>query len=566
MKRLSIFAILSFLFFSILISTSHAQTKGSIEGYVLDSQTMEALPGANVHLQGTGIGAATNLKGKYEINQVPPGDYKLVISYIGYHEQIIDISVGEGEELEQNIAMDYQSLEGETIVVTAQAEGQLKAVNEQLSANTIKNVVSAERIQELPDLSAAAALSRLPGVSLMNGDQIVIRGIQAKQNLVLVNGIQLPSTDINTRATNLGFISSNMLSGIEVVKVLTPDMDANAIGGVVNLRLREAPSNFHFDMLSQGGTNHQERTWGNYTLWANVSNRFFDDKLGVFVQGTADRADVGNDRTTAVYSRYEERPYGQAPYQMDNFTFNDQQNVVSGFSGSLIMDYQLPQGKIVLQNTISKGVNDNASNNTQLDFAGNRIIYSLNRDKFDRRLIANALQTEYNFGDIKAELTLSHSFSDKETAIRYGDAGDNTNFSNPSPDSLWGVDANGGLISYNEARHKLLHDDVLNLYYNPNDYKSARLSDWTVIREEAFEQHIYNAQLDFTIPVSFSKDVSSTFKTGGKFIRTTRENNLDRWYRRVGDETYFEGVSDFIPGKTLSNTNRLLFTDIQNRD
>ena len=566
MKYLSKFGVVSFLFLLLLISSLHAQTNGSIEGYVLDRQTQEALPGANVQLKGTSLGAATDLKGKYVINHIPPGNYQLEVSYIGYREVVLDITIGEGQELKQNITMDYQSLEGETIVVTAQAEGQLKAINEQLSANTIKNVVAAEKIQELPDESAAAALSRLPGISLMNGDQVVIRGIQAKNNLVLVNGIQLPSTDINTRATNLGFISSNMLDGIEVVKVLTPDLDANAIGGVVNLKLREAPSGFHFDVLMQGGTNHQERTYGDYALWANVSHRFFDDKLGIFIQGTADRADVGDDRTTVVYSRYEDRPYGLAPYQMDNFTFNDQQNVISGYSGSLIMDYQLPHGKILLQNTISKGINDNASNNTQLDFAGNRIIYSLNRDKYDRRLIANALQTEYNFGEIKAELTLSHSFSDKKTAIRYGDAGDNTNFSNPSPDSLWGIDANGGLISYNEARHTLSHDDVLNLYYNPDDYKSARLSDWTVIREEAFEQHIYNAQLDFTIPVSFSKDVSSTFKTGGKFIRTTRENNLDRWYRRVGDETYFNGVSNFIPGKTLSNTNRLLFTDIQNTD
>jgi len=330
--------------------------------------------------------------------------------------------------------------------------------------------------------------------------------------------------------------------------------------------LREAPSGFHYDVLSQGGTNHQERTYGNYKLWASVSNRFFDDKLGVFLQGNANRADAGDDRTTAAYAAYESRPYGQAPYQMTTFTFNDQQNVISTFGGSLILDYKLPQGKIVLQNTISKGINDNASNNTQLDFENNRIIYSLNRDKYNRRLIANALQTEYNFGTIKAELTLSHSFSDKKTDIRYGDVGDNTNFSNPSPDTLWGIDDNGGVISYNQARRTLSHDDVLDVYYNPDDYKSARLSDWTVIREEAFKQHIYNAQLDFTIPVSFSKDFSSIFKTGGKFIRTTRENDLDRWYRRVGDETYFVGVEHFIPGKTLSNTNRLLFTDIQNTD
>ena len=81
----------------------------------------------------------------------------------------------------------------------------------------------------------------------MNGDQVIIRGVEAKMNQVLINGIELPSTDMNDRSTNLGFISSNLLSSIEVVKALTPDLDANAIGGVVNLRLREAPENFHFD-------------------------------------------------------------------------------------------------------------------------------------------------------------------------------------------------------------------------------------------------------------------------------------------------------------------------------
>ena len=127
MKYLSKFAVLSFLLLSILISSSQAQVNGSIEGYVLDSKTQEALPGANVQLQGTSMGSATDLKGKYIIKQVPPGEYQLLITYIGYHEEILDISIAEGQELEQDIALDYQSLEGETIVVTAQAEGQTKS-------------------------------------------------------------------------------------------------------------------------------------------------------------------------------------------------------------------------------------------------------------------------------------------------------------------------------------------------------------------------------------------------------------------------------------------------------
>ena len=563
MCKFKFFAIIVILIFT--SSFLFAQS-GSIKGYITDEATGDILPGANVSLEGTSLGASTDLEGKYVINKVPVGSYTVIVRYIGYQEKETTVEVSEGKTTNLTLALQFRALEGEVIVVQAQAEGQLKAINAQLSSNTITNVVAAERIQELPDASAATALSRLPGVSLMNGDQVVVRGIQAKQNLILVNGIQLPSTDINTRATNLGFISSNMLSGIEVIKVITPDMDANAIGGVVNLRLREAPSNFHFDALSQGSLNHQDRTWDNYQFWMSASNRFFNDKLGVFLQGNANRFDDGTDRVSAGYGSYNSRPYGLQAYQMNNFTFNDQQNVTSTVGGSLILDYKLPNGKIMLQNTVSNVVYDNATHNYQYDFGGNRIVYSLSRDKNEKILLANALQTEYKFGSINTELTLSHSYSDKSTDIRFGDAGDATNFTNASNNAPF-IDANGNPKDYSGAiRHTLTVDDALNIRTDPTDYEGAKIQDWAVLRSQAFNQHIYNAKLDFTIPVTFSKNFSPIFKLGGKFVRTTRNNDLNEWYHRVGDADFYNGVRYFVPGDTLSNRNPLLFTHVQNTD
>ena len=539
---------------------------GQIQGVVTDSTTGENLFGANVFLEGTSLGAASDMNGKYRITRVPEGSYNFIVRYIGYKTKEISINVVGGKTLELDVALPSQVVEGTPVVVTSQAMGQRGAINQQLTSNTITNVVSAEKIHELPDGDAATALSRLPGLSLMNGDQVVIRGIQAKQNIILVNGIELPSTDINTRATDLGFISSNMLSGIEVVKVLTPDMDANAIGGVVNLRLREAPTGLHFDALSQSSLNHQDRTLDNYTFWASASDRFLDDKLGVFIQGNANRLDAGNDQTTAAYESYESRPYGEAPYRMTTFTFNDQVNITSTAGGSLILDYRLPNGKIVLQNTVSKAIYNNGTNNYQYDLAGNRIVYSLSRDKNNKILLVNGLQGEYNFGGIKGELSLSHSYSDKNTDIRFGDAGDATNFTNPSDPTPF-VDANGNNVSYSGAiRNILTAQQALNIRPNPDNYKGAQIQDWAVLRSQAFDEHIYNSKLDFTIPVSFSKDFSSEFKVGGKFTRTTRMNDLNEWYHRVGDADFYNGVRDFIPGKVLSNLNPLLFTDLQNTD
>ncbi len=71
-------------------------------------------------------------------------------------------------------------------------------------------------------------------------------------------------------------------------------MDANTIGGVVNLKLREAPTGFHFDVLAQGNYNSTDHLSDNYKFWVSVSDRFLDDKLGVFLQGNMDRTNGGN--------------------------------------------------------------------------------------------------------------------------------------------------------------------------------------------------------------------------------------------------------------------------------
>ena len=266
-----------------LLGTAYlfAQGQGQIHGTVKDALTGEETYGANVTLKNHSLGAASDFDGKYVINAVPSGSYTLSVRYIGFRTQEIPVEVKEGSKLEINFLLTAEAIKGEEVVITAQARGQQQAINQQLSSNTITNVVSSEKIRQLPDENAATALSRLPGVSLMNGDQVVIRGLQAKLNQVLVNGIELPPTDMSpsstnvtsTRATNLGFISSNLLDGIEVIKAITPDMDANTIGGVVNLKLREAPTGLHFDALAQGNYNSTDHLSDNYKSWASISQQ-----------------------------------------------------------------------------------------------------------------------------------------------------------------------------------------------------------------------------------------------------------------------------------------------------
>ncbi len=545
----------------------------TIKGKVRDVDTKEALPGATIVVKGTSIGASTDLNGNFVIYNVTPGQCTLVISYVGYEGTSEVVNVPSSGTLQKNFDLKAVGIQGKAVTVTAQAQGQREAINTQLSSNTIINVVSSEKIHELPDDNAATALSRLPGVSLMNGDQVVIRGIQAKLNQILINGIELPSTDMNNRATDLGFISSNLLSSIEVIKVLTPDMDANALGGVVNLRLREAPSNFHFDALTQGNYNSTDRVADNYKFWASVSNRFFGDKFGVFLQGNMDRTDGGNQIASIgpAFLGTTQNEYGQATYITTGATYQYAANIVKTNGGSLILDYRLPNGKVVLQNTYSGNITDQLNNYTSINFTNNQVIFTPDRSLYGKDLWINALQVENTFGVIQLDASLSHSFTRQYTIFGYtpgiNGAGWNQ-FYNQNATAPFGYDASGDPITYSSqvAQQDMSLTNALGVFnnLNPVDATGATLNGWAMSIWNQFYQHLYNASVDVSAPVNFTNDLTATFKAGGKYIRTTRKNNVDEDMTNRTNDLYASPEANQYLGASQSNP--VSFPMVMNND
>lgn len=559
----------SFLFFSFLLFgtpfLSAQQESGRIKGTITDATTGDVMIGANITIKNTSLGCSSDIDGKYVINAVNAGSYTLKVSYIGFRSQETPVEVKGGETLELNFSLISQTIEGEEVIVTAQARGQQSAINQQLSSNTISNIVSSERIHQLPDASAATALSRLPGVSLMNGDQIVIRGVQAKLNQILINGIELPSTDMDDRSTNLGFISSNLLSSIEVIKAITPDMDANTIGGVVNLKLREAPTGFRFDVLAQGNYNSTDHLSDNYKFWVSVSERFFDDKFGVFVQGNMDRSNGGNQLAKiniALDSQGDpiKDAWGQAVYRTTGADFQFDEDLYKNSGGSLILDYKLPNGKIVLQNTYAGNLSDQNHNMLQLRFDGNTLNYTADRNLFGKDLWINALQAENVFGSVKVDASLSHSFTQQYTRFGHG-ADPNTLFNSSTPPPF------GSVIGQTD----LSLTDACKIFDNidPANAESATggAGQWVSTNFKQFSQHLYNAAFDVSVPVTFSNEITTTFKTGGKYIRTTRGNNVDTYRAKTLDDIYGNpDANNYFPGVTLSPSRLLAFRDVMNKN
>ena len=114
----------------------------SISGTVKDILNGDALIGANVFIQETSLGAATTDNGQYQINNVNLGTYTVKVSYIGYQSKEVEITLSEAKNYVQDFNLAYTTVEGKTVLVTAQAKGQMDAINRQLKAKSIKNIVS----------------------------------------------------------------------------------------------------------------------------------------------------------------------------------------------------------------------------------------------------------------------------------------------------------------------------------------------------------------------------------------------------------------------------------------
>ena len=242
----------------LLTAPAHGQARGSIVGQVTDANSEQPLPGANVVVEGTTIGTATDADGRYRLPELSAGTVQLVVSYIGYAEQTVSVTVSGGETARQNIALQPMSFTGEEVVVLGvRAQGQAKALSQQKNAANITNVVAADQIGRFPDASAPDALQRVPGIGVQRdqgeGRFIQIRGGAPQLTTVTFNGERIPSPEGDVRQIALDAVPTDILQSIEVSKAITPDMDADAVGGAVNLVTRRAPERSTFSVEGAGG-------------------------------------------------------------------------------------------------------------------------------------------------------------------------------------------------------------------------------------------------------------------------------------------------------------------------
>ncbi len=491
---------------------SFAFASGTIRGRVTDRETGNALPGASVIIQNTTIGAATDWDGRYVIHNVDAGVQTLKISYVGYQSVSLEVTVSDGGEVVQDFRLVAQALEGETVTVTAQARGQQEAINQQLASNTITNIVSAARIKELPDASAAESIGRLPGISIdrYNGEAtaVAIRGLAPKYNTVSVNGVSLPATNNNDRSVDLSLISSNLLDGIEVKKANTPDMDADALGGTIDLRLKEASSGFQIGATAQGGYNARASYYGNYNFNLTASNRFFDDELGVIIGFNTDRNNRTADKLNASYTTLAADQIA-SNLRATNIILQRDETFKDRLGGNLLLDYKIPYGKLSGDGFYSQGRTYGTTRQDNMDFSHQSHYFQLDDNDSKMGIYTGSIGIAQDFGLFKYDASVAATGSKLEDPNDYQwQFSQENNAANgyPPPNT-----------PLNEAtKFEILKDSTTGLQY-------------VIINSNRLVESNKIAQLNIQAPFQVSDDISGYIKIGGKLRWLNRIYDRNQW-------------------------------------
>jgi len=293
------------LLFNFICCLSFAQTT-VLKGKIMDSKDNFSLPGATLKIAQGNKFTVSDANGNFEFLNLPVGTYTLTVDYLGYEHYSQTIKTT-NDAVEIFLEPASKALD-EIQVIGDIAKGQAKALNQQKNNSNISNIISSDQVGRFPDQNIGDALKRVPGITMQNDQgearNIIVRGLSPELNSVTLNGDRIPSAEGDNRNVQMDLIPSDMISSIEVNKTLTPDMDADAIGGSVNLLTRAVPNKQRISATLSGGyAPIREKAIYNGTLI--YGNRFMDNKMGLVLSGTMQTNDFGSNNIEAEWEKEE---------------------------------------------------------------------------------------------------------------------------------------------------------------------------------------------------------------------------------------------------------------------
>ncbi len=533
-----------------LFISSITLSQNNLSGTVTDGN--EIIPDASVTLQGTNLYSITDFNGKYEILNIPDGKYEIIVSIVGYKEKHIPIEISNNETLVKDIILN-EGIKLSEVVINSRIEGQAKALNTQKNRKNIVNIISKEQIERFPDANIGDALKRVAGINVQydQGEARFanIRGTSPELSSVTVNGERVPSAEAEVRSVQLDLIPADMIESIELNKAVTPDMDADAIGGSINLVTKKASSKQNIKATMGSG----------YSVLAkkpiikgkfSYSNRFFNNKIGLVLNASILDKQVRSDNIEADWKYFDPNNKDKTAYTYD---FQNRQYYLERLRQSygIMLDYKINKNNNIFVSTNYNWRND-WENRFRLRYkkikkSGGYMKAEIRRQTKggthknkrleDQRVMSFAVGGKHKFNKIK---------------IDWGIIADKASEDRP----------NERYISFRKKNALINLDirDKTHPHITPIDANLQDLSSYfslkTLSEEHKFtEEKDVNYRINFEFPILTGNN-SSKLKIGGKYKNKKKNReNIYFEYNPIDSNTFENDALSNLTNQSNSNFN-----------
>lgn len=570
---------------TLLITTISALAQtGQVQGTITDQNAI-TVPGASVLLEEINKGAVSDFNGKFTLVNIEPGTYNLTIKYLGYADYNQQITVNPAVTTNLTIVLTEQNTELDEVQIVGLGFGsQARALNTQKNKQNITNIVSTDQIGKFPDANIGDAVKRIPGIT-MQVDQgearnIIVRGLAPQLNSVTLNGSRIPSAEADNRNVQMDLIPSDMIQTVEVNKAVTPDMDADAIGGSINLITRTSPHGFRLSATGGSGINliNDKRILNGSFL---LGDRSKNDKFGWVAAASFNDTKFGSDNVEAEWD--DEFEYNTGAEDEEGDPIMQEVDVNPYASVNEIREYHVQR----IRRSFSANIDYKLDNNNTLYF---KSIYNWRDDRENRFVLEQGILDgeDIEFGDFSVDTNGNLTTFPVEAKREIKGGIDNNRNKNARLEdqrmqnySLGGEHLLNNLqvdwmASYSKASEERLNERYLvyeseyGVNYNNNPDKpsysptNADDADYSSFEfDELFEENQYtdetdfNALVNFELPLHIFDKENGTLKFGAKTrIKEKMQDNGYIEYSPENDDLEFLGdvptrdytESDFNPG------------------
>jgi len=552
-----------FFFFALCILGSFAAKaqKANLKIKIVDAENL-SLPGASVRLSPGQFSAVSNQSGEAVIAAVSAGKYTMEISYIGFETVKKEIQIGQSSVIITEKMTPRLKSEKAVVVIGDRLKGQSKALNQQKNSDNITNYISADQIGRFPDNNIGDALKRVPGITMQNDQgearNIIVRGMGPELNSVALNGERVPSAEGDNRRVQLDLIPADMIQTIEVNKTLTASLDADAIGGSVNLITRSAPNALRVSATIAGGYNVVREGFIGTAAFI-LGNRFAKGKLGFIINGSYNKNEFGSDNVETVWGKTQGGKLFIADHDIRVYDVTRERRSLAA-----TLDYKISEFHTItvggsynwrddLENRfrLRHRYRGNTSNPAATDLAfdgdGNIASYkngevirqtkaginnnrNENRRLEDQRTQSLALSGNHVFGKLKSSWNIQYAkASEKRPNERY---------------LAMGRRSITVFQDISNAKFPLATDTTSLSRY-------TRLSEFSEENQDQYERDV-NAKLDFSVPVNLFVEKKGTLKFGARL--RTKKKVRDNNFFSFSPKTAFLSIESFpLVNKTNSS-------------